>query len=376
MIAGLALAAALAIAGADARTIVVGAGGEVARIADAAGLARDGDTVEIAPGTYAGDVAVWTQDGLTLRAQACCVVLDAQGAAAEGKAVWVIKGDDVLVEGIAFVGARVAAGNGAGLRHEGGRLTVRGARFSGGQMGLLTWNDPRAVLVVERSAFFGNHRRDEGDAAPAHQLYVGRIARFELRESHLHGGATGHLVKSRARSNLLAYNRIDDGPSGTASYEVEFPEGGDALLVGNLIGQSAHTGNPAVLAWGAEGRADGVQRLALVHNTFIDRRQPPGMAVRMWHGRGALRSANNLLVADGDAEPAANGLTGLDFAIAATAAVRTAAGDPVAAALRAHDLAAVAPDLPVPDREPAAARAGRPLVGPARRPGALQQAAP
>ena len=57
----------LAAAAAPAATLVVGPGAPIARIADAAVLARDGDVVEILPGTYRGDVAVWTQQRLTIR---------------------------------------------------------------------------------------------------------------------------------------------------------------------------------------------------------------------------------------------------------------------------------------------------------------------
>jgi hypothetical protein len=47
---------------AAAATILVGPGESVTRIADAARLAKDGDTVLIRPGTYKGDVAVWARN--------------------------------------------------------------------------------------------------------------------------------------------------------------------------------------------------------------------------------------------------------------------------------------------------------------------------
>ena len=363
--------------GAVARTITVGPHGDVARVAQAAQLARDGDTVVIAPGTYVGDVAVWPQHDLTVRARACCVRIVAAGQAAEGKAIFVVKGSGVTIENIAFEGARVADGNGAGIRHEGGRLSVRGCRFTGHQMGLMTSNDPAAELRVERSEFFGNHRLDEDDGTrPAHQLYVGRIARFELVESHVHDGSVGHLVKSRARMNVIAYNRIADGARGRASYEIEFPEGGEAVVIGNVVEQGRASANAVMLAYGAEGRSAGDHRLTLVHNTFIDRRGTRGPLLRVWPGPVLVRTVNNLLGADSAPAVAAAGFGADDFAAAlrdvagaASVEVRLRDGSPHAG--RAVDLAGGA--WPVPDREYVHPLASRPLDRPAGDPGALQR---
>ena len=49
-------------------------------------------------------------------------------------------------------------------------------------------------------------------------------------------------------------NRFDDRPSGEASYEIDFPNGGDNVVVGNLIAQSARTQNTDLLSMGAEAR--------------------------------------------------------------------------------------------------------------------------
>lgn len=43
---------------------------------------------------------------------------------------------------------------------------------------------------------------------------------------------------------MVLYNRLADGHGGRASYELEFPSGGTAVAMGNLIQQSATTDNP------------------------------------------------------------------------------------------------------------------------------------
>ena len=279
------------------QVIRVGPQHPIKRIADAAKIARDGATVLIEPGEYIGDVATWPQSRLTLRAAGCCVRLTARGAVAESKAIWVIKGDDVVVEGVEMRGARVPHRNGAGIRHEGGRLVVRDSRFTGNQMGILTWNDPRAELVVERSEFDHNGIAGaprNGDPV-GHQIYVGRIARFTLRESYVHHGHYGHLVKSRARENVIEYNRLTDEDGGRASYELEFPDGGIARVVGNILQQGERTENAAIVAFGAERFFWPRNELYPVHNTLVDDHGSVLPMLRIRPGADALEIAGNLV---------------------------------------------------------------------------------
>ena len=95
--------------GAAAAVLTVGQGGEFHTVAEAAQAARDGDIVDITPGVYRHDVAVWLQKRLTLRGRPGQTVLDARGSVAEGKAIWVIRNGDFSIEGIEFRGARAAA---------------------------------------------------------------------------------------------------------------------------------------------------------------------------------------------------------------------------------------------------------------------------
>jgi hypothetical protein len=174
------------------RVIQVGRDHAIKRIADAARRARSGDMIEVEAGVYAGDVASWRQNNLTIRAVGGRARLIQTGGSAEGKAIWVIKGDNVLVENFEFAGARAPGRNGAGIRHEGGRLTVRNCLFEGNEMGLLTWNDERATLIVENSEFRNNavaadyHRGDP----IGHQIYVGTIGMFKMTDSYIHHGAS------------------------------------------------------------------------------------------------------------------------------------------------------------------------------------------
>jgi len=297
---GIAWLLAIASSSSCASTLVAGAGGQVATLADAIRLARDGDTIELLSGEYRGDVAVLHQKRLTIRGMGRRPVLIANGQQAEGKAILVVKDGDISIENVEFRGARVPDGNGAGIRFERGRLRVRGCAFFDNENGLLTSNSEDAELIVEDSEF-AQAPRIEGKLH--HLLYVGRIAALSVSGSRFHQGHIGHLLKSRARRTTLSYNLLYDGPGGRASYEVDLPNGGDALLVGNVIGQSAETENAVVIAYGAEGRPWPQSRLRLVHNTLISERVGPAWFLRVWSDRlpegTRVQGLNNLSVGFG-----------------------------------------------------------------------------
>src|SRR5574337_879295 len=295
----LALMALAGLPAAQAANLHVGPGG-LATIAEAARLARDGDVVEIAAGTYRRDVAVWLQRRLTLRGVGGQPELVADGEDAEGKAIWVIRNGDFTVENIAFRGARVPAGNGAGIRFEKGVLAVRNCRFEDNEMGLLTGNDPESRLSIENSEFA--HAPRGAEHPLKHLLYVGHIARVDIRGSRFHDGFVAHLVKSRARESDLRYNLVWDGPTGSASYEMDFPNGGVVTLIGNIVGQSAATSNPALISFGAEGSGWPEHRLTLSHNTLSSEAGPNAHFTRVWTeklGPVRTRLVNNLLVGPG-----------------------------------------------------------------------------
>ena len=264
----------------------VGAGQPISRIADAIGQAADGDTIEILPGVYAGDVAVIHQRRLTLvglgRGPQGRPRLLAAGQHAEGKAIWVVRHGDIRVANLHFEGARVADRNGAGIRFEKGQLQLTHCSFSDNQNGVLTGNDAASRLLID-DCDFGQAPASLGSLP--HLLYVGRIAQVSIRGSRFRAGHEGHLIKSRARQTSLIGNLLDDGPSGQASYEIDLPEGGDALIEDNTVVQSTSTQNPVMLAYGAERPNWPLNRLILRRNTFINRLPSGGWFVRVWADR-------------------------------------------------------------------------------------------
>jgi len=279
------------------RLLKVGPQHEFKTPSAAAATSRDGDVIEIEAGEYT-DTALWTRNELWIRGVNGRPHMRAPARLTQSKAIWVISGRNVTVENVEFSGAKVPARNGAGIRAQGKGLTVRAACFRGNENGILTTNKPDNWLVVEFSEFARNGHGD----GKSHNLYVGRVGHFEMRYSYSHGAQVGHLVKSRALRNLIEFNRLVDDSDGSASYEIDLPSGGDALVRGNLIVQGQGSPNQTIVSFAAEAKEKATGRLVLAFNTlyslrrnpvFVTNRAPaPVVAVNNAYGGAAGRWIN------------------------------------------------------------------------------------
>lgn len=273
------------------RRIEVGAQRVIKTLSEASQVAQDGDIVEVDAGDYLRDVATWTQNNLTLQAVNGRARLIAQGAAAESKGIWVVRGGNVTVKGFDFIGATVPDQNGAGIRLEQGNLRIEDCRFLDNENGILSGGHGGSTLEILNSEF---GRNGFGDGR-SHNIYVGAIAQLKVTGSYFHHAKSGHLLKSRAAKNLVFYNRLTDEVGGTASYELEFPNGGLAYVMGNVIQQSSTTENPTVVSFGAEGYRTETNRLYLINNTLVDMRPQGGQFLRVKPG-AEIWAINNLLL--------------------------------------------------------------------------------
>ncbi len=67
--------------------MVVGLGEKVGTLTEAARLARDGEVIEVRPGSYRGQPALWTQDNLVIRGAGQRPVMIGDGRSGDDKAI-------------------------------------------------------------------------------------------------------------------------------------------------------------------------------------------------------------------------------------------------------------------------------------------------
>lgn len=270
-------------------------------LADALARARDGDVIDLLPGEYRTPVLLEGRR-ITLRGMAGPEPVVFRGGARAGgqRALLAVRGGEVTLQNIEFRGARADDGSGAGVLLERGALRVVNCSFFDNEYGLFTGNDGKATLDIEASVF-GMAPKVVGGLH--HLLNVGRIARLSVTGTRFQQGFEGHLIKTRARENLIAYNFIHDGHRGGASYEIDIAGGGLATVVGNVIGQGSESQNPVLVAYGADDRHWDTNRLLVAHNTFINYGWLPAWYLRVFSDRlpaGVdVVAVNNLLVGQG-----------------------------------------------------------------------------
>ena len=282
-------------------TWLAGPAGSAMSVADAVLKAQDGDTIELLSGEYSGGLVI-EQRKLTFRGMAGGKppVIKGTGKPGSSKGLWTVRGGQVTVQNLEFRGARGADGSGAGIRQEGGDLSIERCIFFDNEHGIFSINDVKATLRIDASAF-GLAPKVVGGLH--HVLNVGRIAKLDITGSRFQQGFEGHLIRTRARENIISYNFIHDGVRGGASYEIDIANGGLATVVGNVIGQGADSQNPVLLAYGSEDRAWDKNVLLVAHNTFVNYGWVPAWVMRVFRDHlpadTEVIGVNNLVVGPG-----------------------------------------------------------------------------
>jgi len=304
-------------------TLTVGAGQQFPTIAAAVNAAQSGDTIDVQAGVYTNDFTT-IRKSLTLEAVGGTVTMLATAQPQDGKAILTEGGQGITVsiDGFIFTGATVRDQNGAGIRYEGGTLHITNSGFFANQNGILGAPDTTGVITIDHSEFGAN---GIGGSGYTHNIYIGDIASFSLTNSYIHDANVGHEVKSRAENNVITGNVIADNSS-SASYEIDLPNGGDAIISGNTIQQGPNSQNPNIIAYGEEGMRYGTS-LTVSGNIFVN---DLGRGPALWNASGNVATfADNAVYGFGTASlvngPAtASGTTALATRPAVPRAVPTA----------------------------------------------------
>ncbi|MCX7379037.1 MAG: hypothetical protein NTY94_20100 [Alphaproteobacteria bacterium] len=241
---------------AGAAVLKVGPGEALPGPGAAARVAKDGDTIEFAPGEYY-DCGVFYQQRLTFTGPtdpATPAVLT--DMTCQGKAILVIGGADVTVRHLTFARARVGDGNGAGIRAEGRGLTVEHSRFVNNQSGILSAPQPDATISVRDSVFERNGVAGER-CVPT--LDIGETARLVVERSRFLGAKACDVVRARGvgRTEVID-SRFEDGPGGEVRHLV-LVEGGGLLVRGSSFARGPQAEAAAVVLRDLSGHGSGAE---------------------------------------------------------------------------------------------------------------------
>ena len=265
-------AAALAIMGAAslpaaARTLMVGKDQEFKMPSAAVSAAKAGDTVHITPGQYF-DCATIGQNNLTIEGDGPTSIMTDK--ACGGKALLVIDGTDVTVRNLTLQRVRVPDGNGAGIRAEGGNLTIDGVHFINNQDGILSSELPDATMRIVNSEFIHNGSCTSSGGC-AHAIYVGPLKLLHVEHTRIYDTREGHGIKSKAARTEIIDSSIEDGPDGTSSYLIDIPSGGSLVVTGNTLEKGPNcTNHGTAIVIGEEGVTQPTDEIVIRDNKFTN----------------------------------------------------------------------------------------------------------
>jgi hypothetical protein len=271
----------------SARVLEVGPDKPYKKPSEAIAAASSGDDVRIGPGQYF-DCAIVKQDNLTIEGIGPGAVLTDTTCA--GKAILVIDGTNVTVRNLTLQRARVPDRNGAGIRAEGGNLSIESMRFIDNENGILSADNPAATIRVTGSSFIGN---GHCQGSCGHGLYVGHAKLLHVDHSRFFDTHEGHQIKSRALRTEIVDCDIEDGPTGTSSYLIEAPNGGTLIVERNTMAKgklSQNQGNTIMI--GSEGVTQPTDQIIVRGNNFSNQQGRPTVFVTNRTATPAILSGN------------------------------------------------------------------------------------
>ena len=279
----LAIAAVGLVNTARADILTVGSGsGDYATLATALSAANNGDTIEVPAGVYTNEYATVTKN-VTIAGTGGTAYFVSTQPVPNGMGILVVDASgEVNLTNLAFTGATTSNTNGAnaaGIRYLSGNLVLANDALFGNQDGMLA--TPLAVgtgsITIQNSTVTNN-----GVSNPAltngygktHNLYVNDVASLTITGSAITQANVGHEIKSRAFSTVVQNSLVADGPTATASYSIDLPNGGSGTISGNTIEQGPASQNAAIISNGEEGNLH-AGSLSVTGNTIVNNDASP-----------------------------------------------------------------------------------------------------
>ena len=202
---------------------------------------KENSTVFIGPGIYI--------EGMRISHDNVSIIGDNshfKGAVINGKGTFVITSNNVLIQSIECSNVAVPSGNGACVRHEGGKLTLSNVHFHDSEQGLLQGETVAGEIYVKYSLF-----EKLGKNGQAHGLYTSGTL-LDIKHSVFRDTKDqGHAIKSRSKVTKLNNVVIDSG-KGDDSRSIDIPNGGELYIKDSVFYQGINTVNGQIIGYAFE----------------------------------------------------------------------------------------------------------------------------
>ncbi len=277
----------------NAATLTVGPGQQFGTVAAAVNASHDGDTIDVMAGLYVNDFAE-IRTRIVLQAVGGMAQLQATENIPNEKAI-LITDTDITISGFELLGAKVTNGqgaNGAGIRYQGGAMVLNNCYIHNNQEGILAASASTGTITINSSEFARNGDKTGPGAGYTHNIYVNDIAQLDIENSYIHDANVGHELKSRAAVTIVRNTRVVDGPTSTASYSIDLPNGGTGMISNDRIEQGPNSQNPIIVAFGEEGVLYPASGLT-VQNSLIENDLNSGYALAVWNTSPNIAAISN-----------------------------------------------------------------------------------
>jgi Ca-dependent carbohydrate-binding module xylan-binding/Right handed beta helix region len=255
-------------------TLTVGPTQQFSSLAAAVDAASSGDVIQVQAGTYTNDFPSKLTN-LTIEGVGGMARFVATDSPDNGKAQFVTEGT-VTLQNIEVSGVAVSGANGAGVRYQGGNLTLDNVYFHDNQEGLLAIDDPNGSITIRNSEF-----ADNGSDGYSHNVYINNVGTTVVDNSYIHDVlGNGSEFRSRGANTTITNSRIVDNGNAD-NYTIDLPAGGNVVLQNNVLEKAAGATNPIMVHYGIDSVVPwhAGSSLTATGNTFINEDGSSGIGI-------------------------------------------------------------------------------------------------
>ncbi len=179
----------------------------------------------------------------------------------------ITQGGPITIDGFNISNKPNCNSNCAAIRLEKNpQVIIKNGIISNQENGILSGNDGGNVKLENITI---NNTNGGGRYGQQHSIYIGESDKFHADNITINGHEFGgHLVKSRAKDNLIINSKID-GLTSNHSRILDFPCGGNITLRNNILIQSPNSDNDDLFSISPENCGKGIHSIVNLTGNII-----------------------------------------------------------------------------------------------------------